>query len=48
MPQVALGFNYLKHNMAMRFPEVRDRAAAAEAEAQERQVSHQFFLSSPY
>ena len=42
--QVALGFNYLKNNMAMRFPEVRARAAAAEAEQQERQVHHGPFL----
>lgn len=48
MPQVALGFNYLKHNMAMRFPEVQARAAAAEAEAQERQVSYCSLLISPY
>ena len=36
--QVSLGYNYLKTNMAMRFPEVRARAAAAAADAQERQV----------
>ena len=38
MVQVSLGYSYLKNNMAMRFPEVRARAAAAQAEAQERQV----------
>ena len=38
MLQVSLGYNYLKNNMAMRFPEVRARAATAEAEAQDRQV----------
>ena len=38
MAQVSLGYNYLKNNMSMRFPEVRARAAAAQAEAQERQV----------
>ena len=36
--QVSLGYSYLKNNMSMRFPEVRARAAAAQAEAQERQV----------
>lgn len=38
MVQVSLGYSYLKNNMSMRFPEVRARAAAAQAEAQERQV----------
>lgn len=46
--QVALGFNYLKHNMAMRFPEVRARAAAAEAEARERQARSQGLLQENY
>ncbi|KAA6425451.1 MAG: UV-stimulated scaffold A protein [Trebouxia sp. A1-2] len=46
--QVALGFNYLKHNMAMRFPEVRARAAAADAEACERQARSQALLQEKY
>lgn len=38
--QIGLGHRYLKENLKMQFPEIRARAAAREAEAAARQVSH--------
>lgn len=38
MEQVQLGHHYLKHTLNFQFPELRARAAAAEAETLAREV----------
>lgn len=42
--QIRLGVRYLKDVLKMKFPELRARAAAAEAETRRREVSSPFIL----